>query len=145
MQIAANPKPRLRVVAAVITANGKLFLAQRPHHKDQGGLWEFPGGKVNKDEKPQEALLRELREELGVTNAQVREFIAAQDFDYGPKIVCIEAYAVDCDPTLLKCLEHERLGWFSIKEVLHLALAPADKFLIPVLGEKLEPSSKNKR
>ncbi|RYE87312.1 MAG: (deoxy)nucleoside triphosphate pyrophosphohydrolase, partial [Myxococcales bacterium] len=59
------------VVAAVIERDGLLLVGQRPAHKHHGGLWEFPGGKVEPGETPAEALARELHEELGLTDVQV--------------------------------------------------------------------------
>ena len=60
-------KPLIPVVAvALLDQEGRCLLAQRPHGKDHGGLWEFPGGKIEARESPEQALLRELREELGV-------------------------------------------------------------------------------
>ena len=55
----------IEVVAAIIERDGKILLAQRPTHSDQAGLWEFAGGKVEPDESQRQALVRELREELG--------------------------------------------------------------------------------
>ena len=56
----------IEVVAAIIERDGKILLAQRPTHSDQAGLWEFAGGKVEPDESQRQALVRELREELGI-------------------------------------------------------------------------------
>lgn len=58
---------KLDVVAAIIERDGKILLAQRPAHADQAGLWEFAGGKVEPGETQPQALIRELREELGLT------------------------------------------------------------------------------
>lgn len=57
---------KLDVVAAIIERDGKILLAQRPDHADQAGLWEFAGGKVEPGETQPQALIRELREELGI-------------------------------------------------------------------------------
>ena len=64
----ASPKPRLFVsAAALIDADGRVLLAQRPEGKAMAGLWEFPGGKIETGETPEEALIRELQEELGIS------------------------------------------------------------------------------
>lgn len=57
---------KLDVVAAIIERDGKILLAQRPDHADQAGFWEFAGGKVEPGETQPQALIRELREELGI-------------------------------------------------------------------------------
>ena len=67
VQMQAGGAPQLiRVVGAVVLKDGLVFMAQRPMHKERGGLWEFPGGKVDPGETDQEALARELQEELHV-------------------------------------------------------------------------------
>lgn len=57
------------VAAALVDADGRVLLAQRPAHKPMAGLWEFPGGKVGTDETPEAALVRELKEELGIATS----------------------------------------------------------------------------
>lgn len=57
------------VAAALVDTDGRVLLAQRPAHKPMAGLWEFPGGKVHADECPEDALVRELHEELGITTS----------------------------------------------------------------------------
>jgi len=68
--VSSSPCPTVLVVAAaLIDAEGRVLLAQRPEGKSMAGFWEFPGGKVDKDEVPELALARELQEELGITVA----------------------------------------------------------------------------
>lgn len=64
---------KLDVVAAIIERDGKILLAQRPAHADQAGLWEFAGGKVEPGETQPQALVRELREELGIDRRLYRQ------------------------------------------------------------------------
>src|ERR1700760_1540567 len=62
-----TPQPLLLVVAvALIDLDGRVLIAQRPEGKTMAGLWEFPGGKIESGERPEESLIRELREELGI-------------------------------------------------------------------------------
>jgi mutator protein MutT len=124
----------IRVVAAVIEHEGQFLLAQRAAHKSQGGLWEFPGGKIDQGESPQAALRRELLEELGVSDAVVGELVGQRDHRYGAMTVRIEAYRVTCRHEALKCLEHQAIGWFDIVAMKQVQLAPADEFLIALLS-----------
>lgn len=73
----------IEVVAAIIERDGKILLAQRPAQSDQAGLWEFAGGKVEPDESQRQALVRELREELGI-EATVGEYVTSHQRSFGP-------------------------------------------------------------
>jgi hypothetical protein len=72
-------------------------------------------------------------EEFGTAHVSVGELVGLRDHDYGAQVVRIEAYSVKCDPNVLRCLEHEEMGWFSRQEIAELPLAPADEFLVPIL------------
>jgi len=125
----------VRVVAAVVEADGKFLLAKRPANKSQGGFWEFPGGKVEPEEAAQTALARELAEELGARNVEVGDLVGVAEHDYGARVVRIEAYWVKCELTSLRCLEHDEIGWFRTVEFNALPLAPADVFLAELVGQ----------
>lgn len=75
----------IEVVAAIIERDGKILLAQRPAQSDQAGLWEFAGGKVEPDESQRQALVRELREELGI-EATVGEYVTSHQREVSPII-----------------------------------------------------------
>jgi mutator protein MutT len=78
-------------VAAVIENEGRFLLALRQHGKSLAGHWEFPGGKVEANEKPRHALSRELLEELAATDVQVHESLGARPHDYESVRVLIDA------------------------------------------------------
>lgn len=78
------------VVAAIIERDGKILIAQRPAHSDQAGLWEFAGGKVEADESQPQALVRELREELGI-DATVGEYVASHQREVSGRIIHLHA------------------------------------------------------
>ena len=123
----------VRVVAAVVEAGGKYLLAKRPAHKSQAGFWEFPGGKVEPGEASEDALARELAEELAAHGVRVGELVGIADHDYGAGVLRIEAYRVTCDLESLRCLEHDEIGWFQVTELKALPLAAADVFLTDLL------------
>lgn len=84
---------RILVVAAVIRREGRILIAQRPRDKHMGGLWEFPGGKVEAGETVRRALVRELGEELGITATACAPLIRISH-DYPDKAVCLDVWEV---------------------------------------------------
>jgi mutator protein MutT len=119
----------IRVAAAVICKDGRYLLAKRPAHKAQGGLWEFPGGKIESGETAQAALARELVEELDARDVIVGALVGSSKYDYGDLMVHLEAYWVTCDLTSLRNLEHEKIEWYLPTHFGQIELAPADQFL----------------
>lgn len=92
--MAINQDKPLHVVAAVVkNSANQVLLARRPEHRDQGGLWEFPGGKVEADETPQTALRRELHEELGIEVQAARPLIRIP-YRYPDKAVLLDVWQV---------------------------------------------------
>jgi 8-oxo-dGTP diphosphatase len=111
------------VLAAVIRRGDRYLLARRPAHKRHGGLWEFPGGKLEPDEGWLEAARRELREELGVGVLSVGEPVyRRRDPGSRYEIVFVEV-EIEGEP---EALEHEEVLWVRAAEMKGLALAPAD-------------------
>ncbi|MGE4800754.1 pyrimidine (deoxy)nucleoside triphosphate diphosphatase [Yersinia hibernica] len=117
------------VVAAIIERNGKILLAQRDIHRDQAGLWEFPGGKVEAGESQPQALVRELAEELNI-DATVSRYIATHQWDLPQCTIRLHAWLVASfsGEPILHC--HSALVWLTPEEAYHYPLAPAD---IPLL------------
>lgn len=112
------------VVAAVIIQNHRLFATQRGYgtYKD---WWEFPGGKIESGETPQQALRREIREELA-TDIEVGELLQTVEYDYPEfhlSMQCFRCTIVGNAPTLL---EHEAARWLSQEELLSVQWLPAD-------------------
>jgi len=119
----------IEVVAAIIEQDGKILLAQRPSHADQAGMWEFAGGKVEAGESQSQALVRELREELGI-EAQPERYIASHQREVSGRIIHLHAWYVPRFTGEVIAHEHSALVWCSPLEALDYALAPAD---IPLL------------
>lgn len=129
-----NPTPTLVVAAALIGADGRVCMQQRPHDKNHGGLWEFPGGKVESGEDAQSALARELAEELGIAVDPLSFSLAAIAPGQGLVIrlyVCREWRGTP------QCLEGEAIGWFAISAVAGLDMPPLDYPLAHALEELL--------
>lgn len=118
------------VVAAIIERDGKILLAQRPAHADQPGLWEFAGGKVEAGETQPQALVRELREELGI-DASPGRYVASHQREVSQRLIHLHAWHVPDFRGEVKAHYHSALVWCSPQEALTYALAPAD---IPLLN-----------
>lgn len=114
----------LSVVAACIVREGKVLLVKRPYHKKRGGLWEFPGGKIEGKESPEEALVRELKEELGIEVTVGRELVRIKHAypDEEIELILFEAhFEGDLSPK-----EAEEICWIPIEAIRSLDLCPAD-------------------
>ena len=123
----------IQVVAAIVRdADGTIMLARRKPHLHCGGYWEFPGGKVAPGESPQEALERELLEELAI-HVVCGEFAGSQIHHYESKTVELAAYFCTIISGTIKLSDHDRLTWVSPENIGMFDLAPADRFLISLL------------
>lgn len=120
------------MIAAVIVRDGRYLIGRRPDEKRHGGLWEFPGGKVDAGETWLEAAHRELTEELGMGAAGVGAVLLSVT-DPGSAFVIhfveVEAHGVPA-PT-----EHTEVGWYTPDEMAALPLAPADARFVQGLRE----------
>lgn len=119
----------LDVVAAIIEIEGKILLAQRPPQSDQPGLWEFAGGKVEQGETQPQALIRELREELGIV-VEPQGWIASHQHQVSGRLIHLHAWWVPRFSGELTAHEHSALAWVTPEQALTYDLAPAD---IPLL------------
>jgi 8-oxo-dGTP diphosphatase len=135
----ATGKPLLLVAAcALVDVDGRVLLARRPEGKKMAGLWEFPGGKLNPGETPEQALIRELKEELGidVTAACLAPFAFASHEYEGfhllmPLFLCRRWKGIP------KPRENQTLTWVSARRLGEYEMPPADKPLIPLLRDFL--------
>ena len=116
----------IHVVAAVIVnLAGEVLLALRPKDKHQGGLWEFPGGKVEPDEEVLAALERELQEELGITVTQARPLIRVQH-RYPDKAVLLDVWRVDGFEGVPHGCEGQAVEWVAPEALLQRAFPAAN-------------------
>jgi len=129
----ANRPAPLPVIAAVIVRDGRYLVGRRPAEKRHGGLWEFPGGKVDAGEDWSGAARRELAEELGMLVGSVgRLLLSVGDEGSAYVIHFVEVEATgEPMPT-----EHTAVGWYTPEELAALPLAPADARFVARLREK---------
>jgi 8-oxo-dGTP diphosphatase len=123
----------VRVVAGILrNAADCVLIAQRPPGKHMAGHWEFPGGKLHHGESPEQALKRELREELGVDAAQF-EHVMTIDHAYADRRVIMETYLVRRYQGEPHGREGQAIRWCPIGELADAAILPADLPIVAAL------------
>ena len=132
-------KPLVIVVAcALVDADGRVLIAKRPTQKDMAGLWEFPGGKVVNDEPPEEALIRELREELGINvNQACLAPLTFASHSYESFHLLMPVYVCRRWGETVIPKERQELKWVTPRNLKEYPLLPADIPLIPYLIDLL--------
>ena len=124
----------LVVAAALIDADNRVLIAQRPEGKQLAGLWEFPGGKIDAGERPEEALIRELSEELGIT---VKEPCLAPltfaSHAYPDFHLMMPLYVCRRWEGFVRSREGQALKWVRPRDLRQYPMPPADEPLIPPL------------
>jgi 8-oxo-dGTP diphosphatase len=132
VKLQKNPTTMFVVAAALNAADGRIMMHRRPLASQHGGLWEFPGGKIEPGETPQVALARELLEELGIAVAPNHfDFVAeAQGDNPALRIDLFRCNHWTGDP---QCLEGGTVAWFEPQALLALAMPPLDMPLAEAL------------
>jgi 8-oxo-dGTP diphosphatase len=132
-------KPTVLVVAcALVDADGRVLIAQRPQGKQLAGLWEFPGGKVEPGETPVEALVRELREELEieVSPACLAPFVFTT-YDYESFHLLMPLWLCRRWSGVVQAREHQALAWVKPMRLSDYPMPPADEPLVAYLRDFL--------
>lgn len=121
-------KKAIRVVAAIITKNGRYFATQRGYGEWRG-YWEFPGGKIEVGETPQEALRREIEEELGA-EIGVDGKLCTVEYDYPAFHLSMDCFFAKVKNGKLTLKEHDAAKWLSYEELDSVDWLPADEVVI---------------
>lgn len=133
------------VVAAVIFKDGRFLICQRPANKARGLLWEFAGGKVEAGESKEEALIRECREELGVTLTNLKPYMEVLH-RYPDITVCLTVFTAEIAEGEPELLEHAAMKWIFPSEIYAYNFCPADKAVLKkISADFLKSGGHNRR
>ena len=127
---------KIEVVAAIIRKGDKLFATQRGYGEWKD-WWEWPGGKVEAGESPEQALAREIREELD-TEIRVDKYLTTIDWDYPKFHLTMHCYLCSLLTEALHLNEHEAARWLGADELGSVRWLPADEGLLPLLKNELK-------
>lgn len=122
----------IHVVAAVIIKDGEFLCAQRSNTKYLAYKWEFPGGKVESGEQLEDALIREIKEELGCS-ISIKNHLLTTEHNYDFATVRIDAFICELIDEEPQCLEHNAIRWLDSNELGNLDWAEADLPIVSVL------------
>ena len=122
----------IEVTAAIIIKEGKVFATQRGYGDWKGG-WEFPGGKMEPGETPQEALRREIREELDA-DIEIGELLETVEWDYPAFHLRMHCFLCSLISESMHLNEHEDAAWLSAETLYSVKWLPADEGLIPKIA-----------
>jgi 8-oxo-dGTP diphosphatase len=133
---------RIHIVAAIIFSQDKsqLFITKRPDHLHQGGYWEFPGGKVESGESVEQAIVRELYEEIGIVVTQQTHFHQL-DYDYPDKSLHFDFISVTEFENVPFGREGQQGEWVTIARLPHYAFPAANRPIVKMLVEQLSSMS----
>ncbi|MBV8440034.1 MAG: (deoxy)nucleoside triphosphate pyrophosphohydrolase [Hyphomicrobiales bacterium] len=128
----------LVVAASLVDADGRVLLSQRPKGKALEGLWEFPGGKIDRNERPEDALVRELREELGiVVKVPCLAPLTFASYAYDDFHLLMPLFVCRKWEGMVQPLDGQALKWVRPKDIRAYPMPPADEPLIPHLEDLL--------
>ena len=125
----------IEVVAAIIIKDGQVFATQRGYGEFQG-WWEFPGGKMEAGESPQEALKREIREELDA-DVLVKELLETVEWDYPNFHLTMHGFICNLLSESLHLNEHEAATWLTHETLRSVKWLPADEILLDKIADYL--------
>lgn len=125
----------IQVVAALIVHDGRIFATQRGYGEWKD-YWEFPGGKIEPGESPEDALKREIREELAV-EINVERYVTTTEHDYPTFHLSMQCYLCSLVNGSLTLLEHEAAAWLDREHLRSVQWLPADELILSEIESKL--------
>jgi 8-oxo-dGTP diphosphatase len=125
----------VRVTAAILMQNDRILIAQRRDNDKQAGKWEFPGGKIEDNETPQECLRREMKEEFGIDVA-VGEFFGESTYRYESEIIKLLAYHTVWTGGTFSLNAHADYRWASLEQLQDFDFAQADIDIVKKLQQE---------
>lgn len=120
-------------VGVILNASQQVLIARRPIGSHQGGLWEFPGGKVEAGETLEQALFRELKEELAIDVSQCSPLVTIEH-DYGDKLVLLDVCMVRAFTGEAVGMEGQVLRWIGLKQLCEYQFPAANKPIVELLA-----------
>ncbi len=130
----------IKVAAAIIIHDNQIFATQRGYGEFKDG-WEFPGGKIEEGEKPQEALVREIKEELD-TEIEVKDFLETVEYDYPEFHLSMDCFFCTIKSGELVLKEHEAAKWLTVETLDSVDWLPADQALVQSIKKHMEEIQK---
>lgn len=130
----------IKVAAAIIIHDNKIFATQRGYGEFKDG-WEFPGGKIEEGETPQEALAREIKEELD-TEIEVKDFLETVEYDYPEFHLSMDCFFCTIKSGELVLKEHEAAKWLTAETLDSVDWLPADQALVQNIKKHMEKIQK---
>ncbi|HVV68116.1 MAG TPA: 8-oxo-dGTP diphosphatase MutT [Gammaproteobacteria bacterium] len=127
-------------VGIVLNSESKVLVSLRPQNKDQGGLWEFPGGKIERGENPEQALKRELLEEVGIVVQRARPLMQFE-YDYTSRFVMIDVWQVEEFSGEAHGREGQEIAWIELMQLGALNMLSANRPILEWLRGKSSSSS----
>lgn len=132
----------IRVVCGIIFDNEKVFICRRKEGKSLAGYWEFPGGKIEESESSEQALKRELHEELEM-EVVIKDFIGQSNYNYSNFQIELLGYKCQLINYHGKLIDHDTFEWIDSLKLGEYNFAPADIPLIKILLDKNRPTGPN--
>jgi 8-oxo-dGTP diphosphatase len=129
----------IKVAAAVLEKEGKILVAKRRQKDSLPGKWEFPGGKIEPGETPEECLRRELEEEFAIL-AEIGEFICCSSFHYPHLSIELLAYKAKHRRGIFELKAHDEIRWVTKEELIEIDFSDADLPIVQRIMETARPT-----